>query len=138
MLNFFNKEIKVKPPVRLSLSIVQILYVLTFTQGYRLVEEDYAFFLIQSLICILNFSIYFKFHDFRQFTNWKIIRDVKSKEETADQALIFNHFCIDWLNHNCQQWRMFETEILILNFSLCKRKHLFVMIKSLTIALHLG
>jgi len=66
---------------------------------------------------------------------------MEAEKEAAYQFLVVYHFVFNMLNHNCEQAGMFEFEVFVFNLplsctrlkkALTERKHLFIMVKSLT------
>ena len=100
--SLFDYEIKIEPPVFLSLVIVQSLNFRAFADGNSLVEKYDSFSIVESDWHVVDFCIYLELHNFRQFTNGEIIWNVKSEVELSDKALVVDYFGIDRLNYHCK------------------------------------
>ena len=101
-----------------------------FTHWNSFIEKDDSFFRRQSFHGIWNLHIDLKLHDLLQLANIYVITDMEAEEELANVFLVVDHLVVDGLDHNCEHWWMFESEIFKFYLSLGKRKEFLVVINT--------
>ena len=95
LLEFFDQEVQVQPPVVFSVLVIQRLNVHALAHRYPLIKEDHSFFCGESVHRVLDFDINLELHDFLQFPDVDVVTHVESEEETAHMSLGVNHLRVD-------------------------------------------
>ena len=88
------------------------------THWQLVVEEEHFLLLLQLEVVILDLGVNFELYDLLQLRDAQVVRNVEPVEKFADYVLVLYDFGVDALYNNSKQRRIFESEILVLDFSL--------------------